>query len=141
MVAVAAETLQRMATAPAIFQAELVIPSTIGPKRFADVMADFQQQCFSFINPALIAVALGKKPPTGRHWWEATKGASKYSDLAVCLLWLLAFTRRPLSCQVGAASQQVLLWSPSLAPSTRDTKRKTKKITASNQICQARFFS
>ena len=102
MVAVAAETLQRMATDPVIFQAELVIPSTFGPKRFADVMADFQQQRFSFINPALIAVTLGKKPPTGRHWWEATKGASKDSDLAVCLLWLLAFTRRPLSCQVGA---------------------------------------
>src|SRR5262249_22063471 len=31
------------------------------------------------------------------------KGASKDSDAAVCLLWLLAFSRRPLACQVGAA--------------------------------------
>ena len=33
---------------------------------------------------------------------ERTKGASKDSDLAVCLLWLMAFTTRPLRVQVGA---------------------------------------
>src|SRR6185503_3267656 len=50
-----------------------------------------------------LAVARGHKPSVGRFWWEATKGASKDSDLACCLLWLLAFTARPLLCQVGAA--------------------------------------
>lgn len=88
---------------PAAFQAELIIPSVHGPRRFGDVMADFQRERFASINPALVAIANGDKPPIGRHWWEATKGGSKDSDLAVALLWLLAFTRRPLSCQVGAA--------------------------------------
>jgi phage terminase large subunit-like protein len=99
------QSLRRVASDPAAFQAALVIPSAHGPRRFADCMADFQRERFASINPSLIAVANGKMPECGRHWWEATKGASKDSDLAVCLLWLLAFTKRPLVCQVGAADQ------------------------------------
>jgi phage terminase large subunit-like protein len=90
-------------TQPLMFQQALVVPSCHGPKRFGDIMADFQRERFEQINPALLSVARGERPATGRWWWEATKGASKDSDLAVCLLWLLAFTDRPLTCQVGAA--------------------------------------
>lgn len=100
-----AKTLRRVASDPAAFQAEIVIPSGHGPQRFGDCMADFQRERFASINPSLVAVAKGEMPPIGRHWWEATKGASKDSDLAVCILWLLAFTRRPLNCQIGAADQ------------------------------------
>lgn len=99
------ETIRELAADPAKFQASLVIPSAHGPARFGSVMADFQRERFAQINPALVAVARGKKPATGRFWWEATKGASKDSDLAVCLVWLLAFSKRPLLCQVGAADQ------------------------------------
>ena len=95
--------LKAFASDPAKFQEALTIPSAHGPKRFGDCMGDFQRERFAGINPALLAVSHGKRPPVGRYWWEATKGASKDSDLAVCLLWLLAFTRRPLDCQVGAA--------------------------------------
>jgi len=95
--------LKKFASDPMAFQEALIIPSAHGPQRFGDCMADFQRERFAGINPALIAIAKGEKPEIGRHWWEATKGASKDSDLAVCLLWLLAFSRRPLTCQVGAA--------------------------------------
>ncbi len=95
--------IRAFATDPAAFQAALIIPSAHGTVRFGDVMGDFQQERFAGINPALISIAQGDKPEFGRHWWEATKGASKDSDLAVCLLWLLAFSKRPLTCQVGAA--------------------------------------
>ncbi|HEY4259361.1 MAG TPA: hypothetical protein VGM98_04350 [Schlesneria sp.] len=95
--------IKSFASDPAMFQAELIIPSGHGPKRFGDCMAEFQRERFAEITPALLAIARGEKPPIGRYWWEATKGASKDSDLAVCLLWLLAFTKRPLTCQVGAA--------------------------------------
>jgi hypothetical protein len=98
-------TLRKYAADPAKFQAELIIPSGHGPRLFGEVMADFQRERFAMLNPSLLAVARGEKPPTPRHWWEATKGASKDSDLAVCLLWLVAFTRRPLNCQIGAADQ------------------------------------
>jgi len=67
--------------------------SARGPQCFSDVMAEFQRERFAGINPALLSVSRGEKPAFGRHWWEATKGASKDSDLAVCLLWLLAFTK------------------------------------------------
>ena len=90
-------------TDPIAFFDALTIPSAHGPQRFADCMADFQRERFASIAPALVAVATGQKPPIGRHWWEATKGGSKDSDLACCLLWLLAFSKRPLTCQVGAA--------------------------------------
>ncbi len=88
---------------PAAFQAALIIPSARGTAKFGDVMGDFQKERFAGINPALLSISQGNKPEFGRHWWEATKGASKDSDLAVCLLWLLAFSKRPLTCQVGAA--------------------------------------
>lgn len=100
-----ASKLQQYRDDPLAFLADLVIPSAHGPARFGDVMAEFQRERFASISPALVAVSRGERPPIGRHWWEATKGASKDSDLACCLLWLLAFTRRPLDCQVGAADQ------------------------------------
>ncbi|HEX4145152.1 MAG TPA: hypothetical protein VHY91_16720 [Pirellulales bacterium] len=87
------------------FASDLIIPSAHGQRRFGDVMAPFQVERFGQIAPALYALAKGEKPPIGRYWWEATKGASKDSDLAVCLLWLLAFAGRSLLAQVGAADQ------------------------------------
>ena len=95
--------LQRYAGDPGAFQQDLILPSAVGLYRFGDIMADFQRTRFANLNPALLALAHGRKPDIGRDWWEATKGCSKDTDLAVCILWLLAFTRRRLLCQVGAA--------------------------------------
>ncbi len=72
-------------------------------KCLRECMAPFERERFAAIAPALLAISRGKKPPTGKFWWEATKGGSKDSDLACCLLWLMAFSNRPLTCQVGAA--------------------------------------
>lgn len=99
------ETLKQFAQSPAAFRESLLIPTGRGERLFADIIAPFQRERFAALDPALIAVARGERPPIGRHWWEATKGASKDTDLAGCLLWLLAFTDRPLDCQVGAADQ------------------------------------
>jgi len=99
------DDLRVMANDPSVFQRELIIPSGHGPRRFADVMADFQVDRFDAINGSLMSVAKGERPDPQRFWWEATKGASKDSDLAICLLWLLAFSRRPFSCQIGAADR------------------------------------
>jgi hypothetical protein len=90
------DPLVLFAADPSQFQSALIVPSCFGPQRFGDIMAEFQRERFGQIAPALLSVANGQKPETGRWWWEATKGASKDSDLAVCLLWLLAFTKRPL---------------------------------------------
>jgi len=99
------QQFRAMAADPAAFQGALLIDTPRGKRPFGEVMADFQRERFAAINPALLAVARGEKPAIGRFWWEATKGASKDSDLAVCLLWLAAFCSRLLTIQVGAVDQ------------------------------------
>lgn len=89
---------------PAAFVADLIVPSANGVARFGDVMAPFQRERFADLLPALQAVSRNEKPANGKHWWEATKGASKDSDLAAATIWLLCFATRPLQCQLGAGS-------------------------------------
>lgn len=101
-----ADQYRQFASDPMAFLESLTIPGARGPVRFGDAMADFQRVRFAALAPALVAIASGSKPPIGKHWWSATKGASKDSDLAAAILWLLAFTRRPLLVQVGAADQE-----------------------------------
>lgn len=99
------QQITRFAHDPAAFRRELVIPSAHGPARFGDVMADFQARDFAALDQGFTALAHGAKPDPSRYWLERTKGASKDSDLACELLWLLAFCPRSLSCQVGAADR------------------------------------
>lgn len=92
---------------PADFRDDLILPSAQGPKRYGDIVQPFQSERYADLDQDLIAVARGDKPPRGgRHWWEATKGASKDTDLAINLMWLLAWSPRFLRCQVGAADRK-----------------------------------
>ena len=91
---------------PVGFQDHLFIPTGKGPRQFGDVMVEFQRHAFQAVNPSLLAVARHESPPVPRIWDERTKGASKDTDWAVNLLWLLAFCRRPLRIQVGAYDAQ-----------------------------------
>src|SRR4029453_19012092 len=61
---------------------------------------------FAAIAPSLLALARGDVALIRRYWWERTKGASKDSDCAVAILWLLAFAPRSVRVQVGAYDQQ-----------------------------------
>lgn len=99
------EQVERYRRDPMAFVEDLKIVSGRGECRFGDVMADFQRARYLDLLPALKAVAVGKEPVRRKHWWEATKGAGKDSDLAAALLWLLLFARRPLLVQVGAADK------------------------------------
>ena len=85
-----------------LFANDLDLPGATGRVRFGDAMADFQRDTFNALAPSLAALATGRRPPITRAWIERTKGASKDSDLAVMLLWVLAFARTPISAQVGA---------------------------------------
>lgn len=115
-------TIRRYADDPMAFLEDLIIPAPAhGPIRFGDVMAGFQRETFAKLTPSLLALARGKQPPIRRFFVERTKGASKDSDLAAALLWLLAFTTWPMNCECGAANQrqaselrkaaQDILWS------------------------------
>src|SRR5215207_4509025 len=98
--------LKAFAADPLAFFDALLIPSAHGVRPFGDVMApEGQRDWFKAIAPSLLAVANGERPPIGRFWTERTKGGSKDSDAACVLLWLLAFCRRKLDMQVGAADR------------------------------------
>jgi hypothetical protein len=97
--------VQRFAADPEAFRADLVIPAAGGPERFGACMADFQAKDFRALDPSFIALRDGGRPPVGRFWLERTKGASKDSDLATLVLWLLAFSKRSLTIQIGAADK------------------------------------
>lgn len=88
-----------------LFVQGLVIPSQIGPRLFYEVMAPYQAECFRDLGAVFSAVRDGRTPKPRRLWIERTKGAGKDSDLAAALMWLLAFPRRPLYLQIGAADK------------------------------------
>ncbi len=94
--------LQRYATDPMSFFADLILPVS-GHPRLGDVMADFQREAFAALSPTLLAITTGRTPPIDKFWLERTKGASKDGDIAACLLWLLAFSPRPIECRAGAS--------------------------------------
>ena len=98
--------LKQWAADPMAFLADLVIPSASGPRRYRDVWAEFQIKDFRALTPALRALAAGKSPaPFDRFWIERTKGGSKDTDVAACLLWLIIFSPRPLEMRVGARDE------------------------------------
>lgn len=84
----------------------LTIPSAQGPRMFELVMADFQRKFFDEIAPSLHAVRDGTMPPCRRFWLERTKKTSKDADVACCLVWLMAFSERPILGQVCAANSK-----------------------------------
>jgi len=100
------EEVARYQVDPLGFAEDLILPAPTGPQRFGDIMADFQRERFRRLAPDLLALLRRQKPETQQHWWEATKGASKDTDLAVAVLWLLTFADRPLVGQIGAVDQK-----------------------------------
>jgi len=89
-----------------VFARGITIPSVSGPVMFDRVMAKFQRKFFEDIAASLHALRDGTIPPNRRFWLERTKKTSKDNDVAVCLLWLMAFTDRPLLGQVCAANSE-----------------------------------
>jgi hypothetical protein len=88
------------------FAADLHVPLGAASGRLGDHWAEFQRQDFAALAPALLSVARGDVAPLRRFWIERTKGGSKDSDVAVAILWLLAFAPRFVRVQVGAFDQQ-----------------------------------
>jgi len=89
-----------------LFVRGLVIPAAQGPRMFELVMASFQREFFDAVAPSLHAVRDGRMPPDRRFWLERTKKTSKDADVAICLLWLMAFSERPILVQVCAANSE-----------------------------------
>jgi len=88
------------------FMYGLTIPAATGKCLFLNCIVDFQREFFEDIGPSLRALLDGKRPEKRRFWMERTKKAAKDSDLAVCVVWLMAFSRRPLKCQICASNRR-----------------------------------
>ena len=88
------------------FARGLKIEANSKPILFELVMADFQRETFQDIAPSLEQLRDGKKPDKQRWWIERTKKSSKDADLAIMVLWLIAFPRRPFLGQIGASSSR-----------------------------------
>jgi phage terminase large subunit-like protein len=97
---------KRSASKFLVFMGGLRIDSAYGPKVFSKCIQPFQQECFESLAPSLQALQEGEMPPIRRFWIERTKKSSKDADLAVCLLWLIAFAKRPFLIQVCAANRK-----------------------------------
>jgi terminase large subunit-like protein len=125
--------IQDFQQSPELFQREIWLPTGSGNRKFGDVMAKFQRRRFAIINPSLVAVSRQEKPPIPRIWDERVKGGSKDTDWAVCLLWLLMFTKRQLRCQVGAYDQLQ-------ASEIQQIVRQILKIDAPlNKVCNSKI--
>lgn len=101
-----AEYRRRSKDDPLLFARGLIIPSASGPKLFESCIAPFQRECFDLLTESLLAVRDGKMPQRRRYWIERTKKASKDADMAICIVWLMAFASKPTLVQVSAANQQ-----------------------------------
>jgi len=89
-----------------LFAKGLKIPSAQGPQLLGSCIAPFQEEAFSAFAETLKAVRDGEMPPWKRFWMERTKKTSKDADLAIMLIWLVAFAARPLFVQVCASNQK-----------------------------------
>lgn len=105
LVAIIKEARERSKHRFLLFINSLKIKSGSKSTIFLKVMAKFQKELFEDIESSIKAVAEGNKPPCQRWWIERTKKASKDADIAAMLLWLVAFPKRPLYIQVGAADK------------------------------------
>jgi len=104
--AVDSEFQQRCRDDMLLFVRGLIIPSAYGRKLFDSCIQPFQTETFESLAPSFYAVRDGLMPPIRRFWVERTKKAGKDSDIAACLLWLMAFPSRPVLAQVCAANQK-----------------------------------
>jgi len=96
--------LQRCAADFLFFCKNLHIP---GIGRFGDHWCAFQERDLAAMAPMLMAAAHRQPCAVNRAWRERTKGASKDTDLALAIMWLLLFghPEADIRIRVGAYDQ------------------------------------
>jgi phage terminase large subunit-like protein len=97
--------IKLIASDPTEYRRRLIVRGQHGPVPFTSIQAPFQVPILASIDGAFRAVREDRPPTITRIWVEATKGAGKDTLAAMSLLWLLAFTARPLTVQVLAADR------------------------------------
>jgi hypothetical protein len=88
-----------------LFALGLRVPVGGGAKTLNSVIAPHQLETLQAVTKSLHQLRDGRMPECRRFWIERTKKASKDADLAIMLVWLIAFARRPFYAQVAAADK------------------------------------
>ncbi|QDV87163.1 hypothetical protein [Planctomycetes bacterium TBK1r] len=89
---------RRFSQDPAAYRESLVVDVDGRPKRFGEVMDDWQRRDFEALDPSVLRCLnrwKGDAPPM-RAYFERARGASKTTDIAVMACYLLAFAPRVL---------------------------------------------
>lgn len=94
---------------PLFFRDSLVIDAASrDPRKFGDVIAPFQEADFEAMAPTLkwVAGVSDAVPKVRRFFIQRGRGSSKTSDLAICVLYLVAFGKRMLDMCVAAEDKE-----------------------------------
>ncbi|QDU60764.1 Phage Terminase [Planctomycetes bacterium Pan216] len=101
------ELLKQMAKSPAKFRAHLLVDTDEGPQRLGDVMDSWQRDDFEAADSGWLRVArVTDADEINRIYLERPRGHSKTSDLAVSVLWVLAFSRHQLAGVAAACDRE-----------------------------------
>ena len=88
---------QKYTSNPSAFREALTVDVDGQPRRFGDVMDDWQRADFAAIDPALkrcVGRSSEPRAPSREPTWNGRKGHSKTTDLAVTAIWALTFPTR-----------------------------------------------
>lgn len=106
------KTFDKFAQSPAEFRNALIVDVDGEPKRFGDVMDDWQREDFAALDPGLKKCnGRSKAKALTRAYLERGRGHSKTTDIGVTSTWCLAFSTRPLKgyCYAADRDQAALL--------------------------------
>lgn len=103
---VTSEQLRQFAESPKAFRDALLIDSDSGPKPFREAVDDWQEADFAAMDAGWLRAAGRGDGGPSRAYLERPRGHSKTNDLAISVLWAIAFSSRQLSGVVAAADRQ-----------------------------------
>jgi hypothetical protein len=130
---------------PKIFRENLIVDGPTGPGLWKGFMAEFQKKDFAAIDPGMMYIAgvTKEEPEQQRYFIQRTRGSSKTTDIAACVIWMIAFSQRKLD-GVGCAedkdqarlipeqAEKILRYNPWLSEFIeRQKNRLVNKITGS----------
>lgn len=102
---------------PSIWRNNLLVDGPSGTCKWGDILCPVQKQDFAALDPALKFTGrikewdgaqwvLSPKPEYQRFWIQRSRGYSKSTDIASCILWLIAFAQRKIEGVIAAEDQE-----------------------------------
>ncbi|TXH53879.1 MAG: hypothetical protein E6Q97_12060 [Desulfurellales bacterium] len=103
---------------PTFWRERLIVDGPEGPIEWGKLLCPVQKADFAALDPALKYAARVieyddqgnqlplQKPPYQRFWIQRSRGYSKSTDIASCIIWLIAFATRKIEGIIAAEDQE-----------------------------------